>query len=249
IRIKLENWVPLKTSNELIMPGLGNDELLDIRNYQAKAANPESEVLLEDADENYTFIPNQETINQLSEMGFTENAITRALYYSGNGNTEATMNWLLQHMDDTNLNDPFEVPQKATSKTEVDEESLSNMVAMGLDMKLSKKALILNKGDLNRSVEWVFNNMDDDGELPQADSPSNTENKTCGYNEPGKYKLTSVVCHKGNSVQSGHYVAFIKKEIENVERWVLYNDEKIVIAEDLEELSKNGYIYIYSRVI
>ena len=61
------------------------------------------------------------------------------------------------------------------------------------------------------------------------------------------------MCHKGNSVQSGHYVAFIRKPVDKREdgtfadRWVLYNDEKIVVADGTEEIKRSGYIYFYSQ--
>lgn len=64
-----------------------------------------------------------------------------------------------------------------------------------------------------------------------------------------KYKLSAVVCHKGNSVHSGHYVAFIKKIVDGKEQWVLYNDEKIILANNVtnfEEIEKNGYMYFFT---
>ncbi|CAB4255896.1 similar to Saccharomyces cerevisiae YBR058C UBP14 Ubiquitin-specific protease that specifically disassembles unanchored ubiquitin chains [Maudiozyma barnettii] len=258
VRIKLANWTPVKTSNELLLPGVDDPEdLLDMSQWKAHGFDVDNEQLMED-NEAQGFEPNAESMSQLKEMGFTENAAMRALYATGNqpGSTESAMNWLFQHVDDADLNDPFEPPssdKQNSNNREVDSGSLDTMLAMGLDGKLSTKALLLNQGDVSRSIEWVFNNMDDDGEIIEtntaaaADSTTNT--KEYGHDEPLRYKLRGVVCHKGNSVHSGHYVAFIRKTVPDMtgEQWVLYNDEKIVLAQDTQEIRQNGYIYFYSR--
>jgi uncharacterized UBP type Zn finger protein len=48
---------------------------------------------------------------------------------------------------------------------------------------------------------------------------------------------------------SRHYVAFIRKEIpdEGTTEWVLYNDEKVVRAVDVEEMKKFAYVYFFKR--
>lgn len=248
IRIKLENWTPVKTSNELNIPGVDNfSETLDIAAYKGNGFDKSNEILMEDSsNSNSGFEPNKDCMNQLKEMGFGENAIKRALFQTGNQETEPAMNWLFQHMDDSDLNSEFVVPSQGDKRRNIDEDSLANMVSMGLDPKLCRKSLILNDGDVNKSVEWVFNNMDDDGELITEDAETIVE-KTFGFEEAHPYELSAVVCHKGNSVHSGHYVAFIRKTINDEPKWVLYNDEKIVISDDTKEIKKNGYIYFYNR--
>ncbi|GAV54731.1 hypothetical protein ZYGR_0AS00530 [Zygosaccharomyces rouxii] len=205
-----------------------------------------------DDEQSTEFVPNANSASQLAEMGFQPNGIARALFATGNSDAESAMEWLFQHMEDADLNEPFVPPKNsnaaANGTSQVNPELLANMTAMGLDEKLSLKALVLNKGDVNRSVEWVFNNMDDDGELPQG--PAVHDVKDYGHKTPAPYELTGIVCHKGNSVHSGHYVAFIRQIVNNEKKWVLYNDEKIVVAapENFEEMKKNGYIYLYSRM-
>jgi ubiquitin carboxyl-terminal hydrolase 5/13 len=46
-----------------------------------------------------------------------------------------------------------------------------------------------------------------------------------------------------------HYVAFIRKEIPDAgtTEWVLYNDEKVVRAVDVEEMKKFAYVYFFKR--
>jgi ubiquitin carboxyl-terminal hydrolase 5/13 len=46
-----------------------------------------------------------------------------------------------------------------------------------------------------------------------------------------------------------HYVAFIRKGISGADSpsWVLFNDEKVVQANDIEEMKKFAYVYFFQR--
>lgn len=48
---------------------------------------------------------------------------------------------------------------------------------------------------------------------------------------------------------SRHYVAFIRKDGENGQesKWVLFNDEKVVEAYDVDEMRKFAYVYFFKR--
>lgn len=254
VRIKLQNWTPVKTADDLIIPGLEDPlDTLDLSKFQSSGFNSETESPFPEEEDSHDaeFVPNQACVSQLAEMGFSPNAITRSLHATGNLETEPAMNWLFAHMEDPDINEPFTPPKAKEADVQIDQEAISSMTAMGLDAKLCKKALILNNGDVTSSVDWVFNNMDDDGELPQKDTqPAKSHTANLGHSSASPYKLVAVVCHKGNSAHSGHYVAFIRKSVEQEEKWVLYNDEKIVVAveDNFEEIRKNGYLYFYSRV-
>jgi ubiquitin carboxyl-terminal hydrolase 5/13 len=45
-------------------------------------------------------------------------------------------------------------------------------------------------------------------------------------------------------------VAFIRKELpdDKSKSWILYNDEKVVKANDVEEMKKFAYVYFFKRV-
>lgn len=75
---------------------------------------------------------------------------------------------------------------------------------------------------------------------------------------PPTFQLQSIVCHKGASIHAGHYVAFVRKEIPSGEgeekgpaggskSWVLFNDEKVVEAVDVEEMKRFAYVYFFHR--
>jgi len=52
-------------------------------------------------------------------------------------------------------------------------------------------------------------------------------------------------------IRERHYVAFIRKRIpseNNAEAWVLFNDEKVVKAVDVDEMKKFAYVYFFERV-
>lgn len=42
--------------------------------------------------------------------------------------------------------------------------------------------------------------------------------------ETGMYEITGVVTHLGNSIESGHYMAWVK---ENDEEWTKYDDDTV----------------------
>lgn len=49
-----------------------------------------------------------------------------------------------------------------------------------------------------------------------------------------------------------HYVAFVRKQLPSSDptaprSWVLFNDEKVVWAHDVEEMKKFAYVYFFQR--
>jgi ubiquitin carboxyl-terminal hydrolase 5/13 len=47
-----------------------------------------------------------------------------------------------------------------------------------------------------------------------------------------------------------HYVAFVRKQLpdEQAASWVLFNDEKVAKAADVEEMKKFAYVYFFRRL-
>ncbi|AEY98844.1 FAGR023Cp [Eremothecium gossypii FDAG1] len=258
IRIKLQNWTPIKTSNQLFVPGLRDEKRLKLSQFKAHGRQPGEKIFEDSPDDNsnvpasaISFNPDEDKVISIISMGFSKNAALRALYNTGS-EVERALNWIFEHMEDPELNAEFSVPGTKKQAAVVDQGALDSMVSMGLAERHCRKALILNDGDVTRSVEWVFNNadnLDDDDTQESIDPPVSRD-----YGYPGDipdYALSAVICHKGNSVQSGHYVAFIKKAVDGEPKWVLYNDEKLMAVggnENLQEIEKNGYIFIFNRI-
>lgn len=47
-----------------------------------------------------------------------------------------------------------------------------------------------------------------------------------------------------------HYVAFVRKVLpgQNKPSWVMFNDEKVVKVDDVQEMKKFAYLYFFTRV-
>lgn len=63
------------------------------------------------------------------------------------------------------------------------------------------------------------------------------------FTSAGSHNIMMLTCFS-------HYVAFIRKALQgrNDLPWVMFNDEKVVKVEDIEEMKKTAYMYFFSRV-
>ena len=114
-------------------------------------------------------------------------------------------------------------------------------------------------GNAERAVEWLFNHPDDTGEdvppptsstsapASASTSPTTSTSRYPPPTLPAHYRLKAFISHKGPSVHSGHYVAHVRFDDGG---WVLFNDEKVVRAdeESVRELKQLAYLYIFERV-
>lgn len=73
-------------------------------------------------------------------MGFPATRAEKALRMTGNTDADTAMQWLFEHMDDPNIDEPF-VAAAGGAGPPVDEESIANLSSMGFDPALAKKAL------------------------------------------------------------------------------------------------------------
>jgi ubiquitin carboxyl-terminal hydrolase 5/13 len=195
----------------------------------------------------------------LTGMGFPEIRCQKALLATGNtADAEAAMNWLFQHMEDADIDDPIVPAAASTSAALVDDATVSLICDMGFSPAQARQALRETGGSADRAVDWLFNHPDATGDDATA-APTAGEvgtSATTSADRPGSsatpatYKLKAFISHKGPSVHSGHYVAHVD-EGDGV-GWVLFNDEKVVRAEggaqSAEKLAPQAYLYVYTRV-
>jgi len=103
---------------------------------------------------------------------------------------------------------------------------------------------------MERAVEWLFSHPDEQVDF-EDDGPAveSVVKEVSGSDKtPAQFQLQSIICHKGASIHAGHYVAFIRKKLADQRvGWVLYNDEKVVEARDVEEMKKFAYVYFFQR--
>ncbi|KAL1916406.1 uncharacterized protein VTP21DRAFT_5597 [Calcarisporiella thermophila] len=245
-RFELENWVPRKLPVPILIPS-GTE--LDLGKYQGKGQQPGEELLPEE-DKNAASIPqvDPDALAQLEAMGFPRNRCEKALLSTENVGAEVAMNWLLEHMEDPDIDAPIDTG-KATSAKPVSEQDVAQLCDMGFTGGQAKRALRETDGNMERAVEWLFSHpdaMDEDVSMSPAGGATAEATGSSGRagddRPPFKYQVTSLVSHKGPSVHCGHYVAHVLKN----GQWVLFNDEKVAAAEKLPE--KEVYLLVLTRV-
>ncbi|KAG0652112.1 Ubiquitin-specific-processing protease 14 [Hyphodiscus hymeniophilus] len=249
-RFNLINWVPTKVNVAVVV----GDEPFHLDDYKSPGLQSSEELLPEDdTDAKPTFSANEAAVQQLEGMGFPRNRCEKALHATGNSDANAAMEWLFTHMEDPDIDAPLDLGGGSSAKSgTANPEKIELLGAMGFGPPQARKALKETEGDMERAVEWLFSHPDDQGEFEdEYVSGVSTVKALPGKSDlPASFQLNSIICHKGASVHTGHYVAFIRKELPedgNVV-WILYNDEKVVKALDVEEMKKFAYVYFFKAV-
>ncbi|KAG9237568.1 ubiquitin carboxyl-terminal hydrolase-like protein [Amylocarpus encephaloides] len=247
-RFTLLNWVPTKVD----VPVVVGDEPFLLDDYKSPGHQSSEELLPDDGSENVsTFTPNADAVQQLEAMGFPRNRCEKALHATGNADANIAMEWLFAHMEDPDIDEPLDLGGASGPSTTEVPEKIEMLGAMGFGPPQARKALKETGGDVERAVEWLFSHPDDQGEFEnEAPAAAAVEKSIAGNSEvTAKFQLQSIICHKGTSIHAGHYVAFIRKSIPGASApaWVLYNDEKVVEAVDVEEMKKFAYIYFFQH--
>ncbi|KAL0069328.1 ubiquitin C-terminal hydrolase Ubp14 [Marasmius tenuissimus] len=251
-KFQLVNWVPAKLDIPVVLPS--DDLLIFDYKYLGKGLQPEETELPED-ESSGSALPHfdEGAMAQLTGMGFPEIRCQKALLATGGAAggaaaAETAMEWLFAHMEDPDIDDPIQpAPGGSGGATEPSSDQVSMLADMGFTHTQAKKALKETSGNVERAVEWLFSHPDDTGEesAPVTDASSSKKEIEGTREVPVSYRLKAFISHKGPSVHSGHYVAHIRKD----EEWVLFNDEKVVKAdeESVKVLKKLAYLYIFER--
>ena len=259
-RFELVNWVPTK----LDIPVVIDDEVFSMDKYLSQGHQPNEELLpeIDKGASSSHFVPNETALAELEGMGFPRVRCEKALHATGNSDAEAAMNWLFSHMEDPDIDIPIDLSGSSgatagSSAAGVSQESMDTLGAMGISAPQARKALKETSGDVNRALDWVFSHPDDQGDFggdeaapTEAAAETRDISLAGSANLPANFQLSSIVCHKGASMHAGHYVAFIRKVIPDEgpeKQWVLFNDEKVVKAEDADEMKRFAYVYFFER--
>lgn len=242
-RFEIVNWVPTKQD----VPVIVEDGSFDMEAYRSPGKQADEEELLDQDAPSTTFQPNEGSLDMLMSMGFPRVRCEKALQATGNSDAEVAAAWLFEHMEDPDIDEPIATTAAAASGSSVaaaDPEKIENLGNMGFAAPQARQALKETGGDMERAVDWLFSHPDatgdfDDGPAPAASAAPVIPEDT----KPAKFSLQSIVCHKGSSIHAGHYVAFIKKWA----GWTLFNDEKVALGGDVDEMKKFAYIYFFRR--
>jgi len=246
-----EAWIPQK--HECIIPV---PQQLDLEKMGCRGMgiqeNEEELPSNNDANNNQSnaMQPDPQIVSTLTMLGLaaTENAAKRAALAVQNANADQAASWLMEHMMDSNINDPIE--QQSNNKdndgdgykpdpNQVNELSMIS----GFSKEYAEIALIHTKGDQARSADWLFSRENIEADIAALKNQQTAQKKernnfTDGH---GKYQLIAIISHLGTATTHGHYVAHIKKD----GKWYFFNDAKVAISQ--EPPFDHGYLYIFKR--
>lgn len=229
-------WVPKKLDVYVDVP-----VTIDISFMRSKGLQPGEELLPDGAaEEDEMLKPNDDIVQQLVSMGFQNLHCQKAAINTSNTGVEEAMNWLLNHMDDPDIDNPITKAPK--SDPFIDPSKVDTLVSFGFEEEIARKALRASGGDIEKATEWIFNPPSGVSSMDATPSSSNTVVDDTLPDGQGRYRLLGLVSHIGTSTHCGHYVAHIHKD----GRWVIFNDTKIAA-------SKNppidmGYLYFFERI-
>ncbi|KAG9294738.1 hypothetical protein G9A89_008217 [Geosiphon pyriformis] len=217
-RFEHENWVPRKINAPVLIP----EGTINFDQYLGHGKQDREELLPEEKPTEISQPNiNEIILNQLINMGFPEIRCKKALIATGNNGVEIAMNWLIEHIEDPDIDAPLTAT--TTGVPDASEADIAVLTEMGFSRGHVKKALEKTNNDAERAVDWLFNHSEDLIEENPNNNLADHPPKFGDGSLPANYEIISVISHKGTSVHCGHYVAHIRKE----GKWVLFNDNKV----------------------
>lgn len=233
-----DDWVPKKldVSIEIL------DEL-DLTHLRATGLQSNEEELPEQEQAAAAEIQIDESIvMQLVSMGFDMEGCRKAVYHTNNQGIEPAMNWVLEHMGDSDFSAPLSIPGSgASGLSAVNEEAIGMIIAMGFTRPQAVKALESTDNNLERAVDWIFSHAHELDSM-EEESQGGQETGPQYKDGAGKYHLMAFISHMGTSTMCGHYVCHVLKD----GRWVIFNDRKVALSETPPK--EHGYLYLFKRV-
>ncbi|BDA47746.1 Ubiquitin carboxyl-terminal hydrolase 5 [Coccomyxa sp. Obi] len=253
-----KDWTPKKLEVLVDVP-----DSLNLEHLRGSGPQPGEELQPEGAPESASSAPDTpeapaalqpdpKIVAALTSMGFSENGSKRAAVAMQNGGTEASMEWVLAHMEDPDFNDPLPAASAPSSTKTADPVSLAMLTGMGFTNQQAEAALKACDGSLERAADWLFSRGDtldadvaailNPAAAPAASAAAASGNAAAAFDDgPGTYTLVGFISHMGSNTACGHYVCHIRKG----GRWVIYNDEKVAVsAKPPKDL---GYLYLFKR--
>ena len=154
-----DQWKQIKIRNGVNMP-----MILDLDEYRApvnallpgESIMPDDEALPVTAGTLPASQPtiNEELVPELVSMGFSEHGVRKALLATQSNDLEVTMNYILEHMEDTGFNDPIEivpgVVQTNSTAVSVNMDSVAMLSSMGFTEDQATAALMSTGQDVER---------------------------------------------------------------------------------------------------
>lgn len=158
-----ENWTPKKINAEIPMPlevdltayrasGLQGEEV-ELQEIGSTAGTESANAPSQASSSDFTI--DETVLQSLTSMGFSENGCRRALLATRTMDMEVAMNWIIEHMEDPDFNDPPNTTSTnsnnvTTQLPSVSEESVQMLCAMGYTSEQCTAALIATDNNIER---------------------------------------------------------------------------------------------------
>lgn len=222
-------------------------EVLDLNHLRASGPQP-GEVLIEENDSGggattaERIVPDETIVAQLESMGFSENACRRAAIATKNASAEVAMQWVFEHMEDPDFNNPIETVAATVESSGAGPFETENLVSLGFSEAQARKALKSTNNDVERAAEWLFSHPDDDGSEDLAGAAAEPSTGAADIDPAGGvYDLIGIISHLGRNTDCGHYVCHLKKD----GQWYFYNDDKVALSSNPP--FDCGFMYLFKR--
>ncbi|KAI8814403.1 hypothetical protein BJ742DRAFT_785200 [Cladochytrium replicatum] len=249
-RFVWENYVPKKLSAKVLAPSV-----LDVESYRVRSYPAPGEELVPQDNESSAPLADPAALEQLASMGFSDVISTKAIRATlggdGQPDLEAAINWIWEHNEDPGINDPIEVAGSGSGAgVEYSEGDVAMLMDMGFTRQQAQRGLRETSNNVERAVDWLFSHADEPMEEVSADAAPAAAETTDGL---GKYHFLGVISHRGPSAGTGHYVAHVRvRAVDGEDKWVFFNDEKVVEVPDGESgmsaAGAEGYLFVYERI-
>ena len=149
----------------------------------------------------------------------------------------------------------------------VSDDNIVMLCGLGIHENLARKALYMCNDTVSIAANWAFEHGSDPGmsaeELEQvgkgnastagADASGGLANGNVhevdvvsgAQSGDSRYELCAMIHHRGARATAGHYVATARSMVDGQERWVLFNDDKVVAVP--EPLFGSASLYLLRK--
>merc|ERR1719239_2050352 len=141
----------------------------------------------------------------LKVYGFSDNACKRALIATHNSGFELALNWLMDHGQDPDLNDPIRTSSAKKCQPTADPADVASLLEMGFTDQQAIFALGETNNNVVRAADWLFTHQMELDTLVAGKSEVKPPAANFTNGDP-LYNLVGFISHMGSSVHVGHYV-------------------------------------------
>ncbi len=162
-----DDWQPRKVEVEIDVP-----EHVNLLKYRRLGPQIGEVLVPEETNESLESLTpstpgiDEGALGQLMDMGFNMNGCKRALMAVGGSNVDAAMNWVFEHNDDPDFNDPLPEDSVAASTAASCDSNVDEAVVMSLVDNLGcftpdqvRAAVKHCSGAADRAADWLFSHM------------------------------------------------------------------------------------------